>query len=62
MGEMIYEDKMKFIGKLTQSEVLEVLEEAKFHHMSTEEWLNSSWCDDLRRKVMEREQIHDEDV
>jgi hypothetical protein len=54
MDEITYEEKMKLIGRMTQSEIYEVLDEAQFHQMSTEEWLSSSWAEELRQRVMER--------
>lgn len=55
MDELTYKDKIKLIEKMTQSEIYEVLDEAKFHRMSTEEWLKSPWAYDLRLRVMGRD-------
>lgn len=55
MDMLSYEDKVKLIGKMTESDISEVLQEAQFHRVSTEDWLNSPWAADLRRRVMERD-------
>ena len=52
--KMSYEEYLALIGKMTESEVHEVLSEAHFFGMSTEEWLNSSMAEEFRQRIMKR--------
>lgn len=53
--ELTYEEKVKLIGKMTPSEIILVLHQAQYHRVATEDWLNSPYAADLRRRVMERD-------
>lgn len=55
MDKLTSEDERKFINKLTQVQLQEVLSEAHFHQISTREWLNSPWSAEFIRRVMEQD-------